>query len=519
MKKLHLAAAAALAAVFPAAGAARVRPPALAGAWYPGSPALLAAEAQRLLDEPAPRLDAPPLALVVPHAGWQFSGPAAAAAFAQIPRGAVRRVVVLAPSHHRAFDGFAVDDASAYRTPLGDVPLCPESARLADGRLLRIDAAAAAPEHAVEIELPFLQRRLGAFCLIPILAGRTTPAQEAELAARLAPLADATTLFVASSDFTHYGPSFGYTPYGPSFAAARSRVRGVDASAIEAIAAHDARAFRRVVETTGATICGRSGIGALLELLARVAPASRGVLLAHYDSSQVGDPRDEAVDYAAVAFPRAPQTTKVVPLDAPPACRAVGPDEPPLPEALGRRLPALARAALETELSGTDALPRALDALPDAPEFKRLQATFVTLNRRDPREIARDGKLRGCVGQVVPVLPLATSIVESALDAALHDTRFDPVEARELPRLAVEVTVLSAPRPIASWREIQLGRHGIVLEKGGRRALFLPQVAAEQGWTLEQTLDALARKAGLPADAWRSGARFSVFTGQVFEEN
>jgi uncharacterized protein (TIGR00296 family) len=108
--------------------------------------------------------------------------------------------------------------------------------------------------------------------------------------------------------------------------------------------------------------------------------------------------------------------------------------------------------------------------------------------------------------------------VKSALDAALDDRRFLEVKAWELPGLSVEVTVLSPIVPIGSWKEIRIGTHGIVLEKGAHRALFLPQVAPEQGWTVEETLDALAEKAGLSRGDWRSGATFSVFTGQVFHE-
>ena len=107
----------------------------------------------------------------------------------------------------------------------------------------------------------------------------------------------------------------------------------------------------------------------------------------------------------------------------------------------------------------------------------------------------------------------------SAIDAALHDTRFEPVTAAELSSLSLEVTALTPPRPVGSWQDIELGKHGIVLQHGTQRALFLPQVPGEQGWTLEQTLEALSHKAGLPGSAWRSAdTKFSVFTGQVFDE-
>ena len=179
----------------------------------------------------------------------------------------------------------------------------------------------------------------------------------------------------------------------------------------------------------------------------------------------------------------------------------------------------LARAALDTELRGTDDLQGQLASFPTGREQERRQGVFVTLNRKDPVEIQRLGKLRGCIGQPQPTFPLYYGTVQAALDAAERDPRFEPVQAAELAKLEVEVTVLSPRREIASYREIRIGTHGVVLEKNGRAALFLPQVAPEQGWNVEQMLEALAEKAGLPKDAWREGAKLSVFTGQVFEEH
>ena len=123
-----------------------------------------------------------------------------------------------------------------------------------------------------------------------------------------------------------------------------------------------------------------------------------------------------------------------------------------------------------------------------------------------------------CIGDVLAHAPLCESVRDNAIRAATGDPRFPPVSAPELPALHLEISVLSAPRPVASYREIELGRHGIILSKHGQRALFLPQVAPEKGWTLEETLGHLAAKAGLPADAWREGAQFEVFTADVFGE-
>lgn len=513
----------------PAGGA--VRPATLAGSWYPESPATLLATARSLLRQAAaaPAPAGRPLALVVPHAGWAYSGVVAATAWRLVERGAFARVVVVAPSHHGSFDGYALDDAAAYRTPLGDVPLAREAVEgLKVPGLSRVVPGVAGPEHAVEIELPFLQAVLERFSLVPVLVGRVDAAAQRAFAERLATLDDGKTLFVFSSDFTHYGPRFGYEPFGPA-AAARAKIRALDSTAVDLLCRGDADGFRSFVREKGATICGRSGLGTLLELLARIAPKARGTLLAHWASGEMPGVRDDAsVDYAALAWTRdggtlAPPRTAPPPtgppLTAPPAIAPVDPSAPPLPERVGRALVRVARGALEAELARDPTLlDAALRELGDAPEASREQAVFVTLKNTDPLAVARLGELRGCIGQVVPTHALDLAVVKSALDAALHDPRFPEVEASELRNLSVELTVLSPIVPIASWKEIRVGTHGIVLSKEGRRALFLPQVAVEQGWTLEETLDHLALKAGLARGEWRSGAAFSVFTGQLFRE-
>ena len=137
---------------------------------------------------------------------------------------------------------------------------------------------------------------------------------------------------------------------------------------------------------------------------------------------------------------------------------------------------------------------------------------FVTLNDR------ASGALRGCIGEILPVRPLVEAVAARAVDAAIHDPRFSPVAERELSGLRVEVSALTPPRRVASWRDIVLGRDGMTLEKDGRFAVFLPQVAPEQGWDLPTTLSYLSQKAGLPADAWREGAVFETFQAEVFHE-
>lgn len=500
----------------------RIRPPALAGSWYPDGKAALLAAAHLLMRVGAPgeQWPAKPLVLVVPHAGWDYSGAVAGAAYRRLRPGDFDRVVVMAPAHQAAFRGYALDDASAYRTPLGEVPLCPDAIASLRGPEAATVANAFGPEHAIEVELPFLQTALDAFCLVPLLVGDTDTSLQRAFASRLAKLDDGRTLFVFSSDFSHYGPRFDYQPFGALSAETKARVRALDEQALALLSRADLIGFQSYLRKTGNTICGRNGLATLLELLPHLTPRAQAVTLAHYASSDIpGLLDDSAVGYAALAWWREGQAPAVVPLLAPPRLADAPSGTPALDTEAGRRLVRLARAALETELRGADTLERELRSWPSGPEQERRRGVFVTLNRTDATQRRARGRLRGCIGQPEPTYPLYYATVRAALDAALHDSRFEPVRPAELSALAVEVTVLSPRQPIASPREIRLGTHGVVLQKAGKAALFLPQVAREQGWDTEALLEALGEKAGLPRGAWREGAQLSVFTGQVFEEH
>ena len=508
---------------------ARTREPAFAGTWYPEGRARLASAAYFLmrLGAKAPPVPSRPIALVVPHAGWNFSGLAAATAYRQLRPGDFDRVVVVGPSHTGAFAGYSLDDAAAYRTSLGAVPLCPGALEALEGDLARVVPGVAEREYAIEAELPFLQTALGRFCLVPILVGETDPPAQRAFAERLAGLDDGRTLFVFSADFAHYGPRFDFTPFGALSPATLDWIRDLDRRAVSLLERVDAEGFRSYLEETRATICGRHGLAVLLELLPRIAPRARPTLLAHYLSADLPAAQDDAsVSYVAMAFGRAASAADgavgngtppapEAPLTTLPSLETADARTPPVSGETGARLVRLARATLRTALEGGDDVERELAAWPEGGEHERRQGVFVSLYRTDPDEIRAHGRLRGCIGQAEPAFPPYYGTVQAAIDAALHDARFEPVKASELARLEVEVTLLSPRQPVASWRDVRIGTHGIVLEKGDHRALVLPQVAAAQG-SVEEALSALAFKAGLPADGWRDGARLSVFTGQVF---
>lgn len=181
---------------------------------------------------------------------------------------------------------------------------------------------------------------------------------------------------------------------------------------------------------------------------------------------------------------------------------------PPLDVAERRALLALARAAIEQRLYGGDRLDRARAALPPSPALDAARGAFVTLE---------DADLRGCIGHLEGDRALRETVERCAVASAFEDPRFAPMTPESWPGVAVSISVLTPAEPIDGPAAIEIGRHGVVLEKGSRRAVFLPQVAPEQGWGVADLLAHLARKAGLPADGWRGGRLF-VFEAEVFGE-
>ncbi len=277
----------------------RIKRSTLAGTWYPGEAGRLRRTVDALLAEaPAAPIDAV-LGLIVPHAGYEYSGAVAAAAYRVLRDAPRQRVVLLAPSHRGAFRGVARLDADAFETPLGLVHIDPAALPATD--LVRFDPSPFAGEHSLEIQLPFLQRALPEAVVVPFLLGNLQSADYAEVAALLARLADDRTVFVVSSDFTHYGWRFGYEPFPAEGAEqVRERLRALDMGAIAPVLEGDASEFQRYLAETGDTVCGHVPIGAFLSWVSR---RYRGVLLAYRTSLDVTGDYEHCVSYAAIAFP------------------------------------------------------------------------------------------------------------------------------------------------------------------------------------------------------------------------
>lgn len=255
----------------------RVRQPAVAGGFYPDHPDVLRNDVDSMLAQAQPSHIAGLRALVCPHAGYKYSGPIAASGFKQLAGLKFERVVVMAPSHHVLFAGVAIPDADVLRTPLGDIPVDDEVKQLAKLQPFVIDSAPHAREHALEVELPFLQRVLGSFKLVPLVFGEV---DEAVVAQRLNSLVDADTFFVASSDLSHYYPY--------------EKAKQLDHDTVAAIVKLDVEGLQ------AGEACGKSPVLALVHL-ARLR-GWKAQLLDYRNSGDTAGDRSRVVGYAAIAF-------------------------------------------------------------------------------------------------------------------------------------------------------------------------------------------------------------------------
>ncbi len=503
----------------------RIHPSPIAGTWYPADPTALREllegfleRAPGIADQEAARLEA----LIVPHAGYAFSGQTAAYGYRVLGQRRPRRVVLLGPSHYASFRGLSLGDYDAYETPLGRVPVDPEGRSLARGcPLVDFHEEAHLREHSVDIQIPFLQVLFpdDPPRIVPLLVGSLREVDYPRVASCIRGLLDPETVLVVSSDFTHYGPRYGYLPF-PLDGRTAERLRALDEGACGEILRLDRKGFLAYQARTGITICGYRPIALLLEMLS---PRTRARRLFYTTSGRVTGDYRNSVSYCSLIFLQARGSegpgTAPPPKEGKESAMKDGRNPPGKTGRAGGGLDPSEKATLlrlsrdtleayirrhETPdpLGGGYAITEAL---------RQPRGAFVTLTK--------GGRLRGCIGYIQPIAPLYRTVQENTINAATRDTRFPPVSPEELPEIHIEISALSVPEPVASYREIEIGKHGIILKHGYAQAVFLPQVAPEQGWDLPETLRHLSLKAGLAPDAWRDPeAEFLVFTAEVFEE-
>lgn len=474
-----------------AAGKEKIRHEAVAGSFYPDNPDRLSAMIEHMLQEAmVPDLKKTPVAIVAPHAGYVYSGSVAAHAYALLRNRDIERVVVISPSHVEAFSGASIYDGDGYETPLGIIRVDHDFAdRLAsaDARMFRSGkghdfSRTGRGEHALEVQLPFLQSVLKDFSIIPIVMGDQDYQTCRALGRALAALInDDKTVIVASSDLSHFH----------SYETAVSK----DRSVCNAIKEWDYYNLHRNLRTRTWEACGGGPIVATM-IAAEERGANRAHLLKYANSGDVpqGD-RSGVVGYSAFAFYNDPaESADFGALN--------------LSEEEQHILLKIARDAVETMV-----WEGAVYQCPSIGHEQLLmdRGAFVTLKIK--------GNLRGCIGYTAPVKPLCETVRDVAIQAAVKDPRFPPVQTQELNQLHYDISVLSPFHHVRDVEEIRIGTHGLLIQKGNHTGLLLPQVATEQKWDRQTFLEQTCRKAGLSPDAWKDDdSDIFMFSAFVFDE-
>ena len=465
-----------------------VRPATQANRFYTGNPEELSQEVDSFLALHSSRTTYQNVAaLIVPHAGYYFSGNVAASAYMTLdPKKSYKRIFLLGPSHHEWLNGASVNSkVDYYATPLGNVKVDRETAQqlIDTDNVFSYKAAAHAQEHCLEVQLPFLQRRLNEVPpIVPIIISTNDYSKLKRMAEVLKPYFTDDNLFIISSDFSHY-PS-----YEDAYEVDTKTGKAIETGDVEQLIAtieNNADSGKRNLATSA---CGEFPIITLMLML------NHNYEIKHlmYQNSGDIDNHDHSrvVGYHAFAFLR----------------KQISETEFTLTDDDKKQLKEIALQSIKDSL---DSKPIARPTLHSQLSILNSKCgAFVSLHKY--------GRLRGCIGHFGEDYPLHEIVAEMARAAAFEDPRFTPVTREELDDIDIEISVLTPMRRIQSIDEFELHRHGIYIRKGFRSGTFLPQVADEVNWTKEEFIGHCSQdKAGLGWDGWRD-AELYVYEAIVF---
>jgi MEMO1 family protein len=472
----------------------KVRQAAVAGSFYPADPQVLSAMMDGFLAKVSgAQITDPILAVVAPHAGYEYSGPVAAYTYAQLKGHKFTRVVVIAPTHHVAFDFTSIYKGDAYATPLGNVPVdtafAQKLAKMSSTMQLSSkghDPTSAGGEHAIEVQLPWLQKVLSNFEVVPIVMGDQSYESSRALGVALAKLIksegkEGDTLVLASSDLSHFHN------YDDAVK--------MDAKTLNALQAWDYFSMSRNFQSRIWEACGGAPIVATMIYAERMG-ANKARMLKYQNSGDVTGDHSSVVGYSADVF-----------------VKAAGGKAAETPFSLSEpeksELLALARKSVEYVVQDKFAYEPPASA---SATLNQERGAFTTLKK--------SGELRGCIGYTSAAKPLYVTVRDTATLAAMQDPRFSPVSTSELPSLEYEISVLSPLRRVVDVQQIRVGEHGLLMKNGDSEGLLLPQVPVEQMWDRQTFLEQTCRKAGMDSGCWKDeDTDIFSFTAVVFGEH
>jgi AmmeMemoRadiSam system protein B/AmmeMemoRadiSam system protein A len=472
----------------------KVRQAAVAGSFYPSDPKVLSAMIDGMLAKVSvPQITDPILAVVAPHAGYQYSGPTAAYTYAQLKGHKYTRVVVIAPTHHVSFDFTSIYEGDSYATPLGNVQVDKAFAQ----KLVKMSSTmklssqgheptSAGGEHAVEVQLPWLQKVLGNFQVVPIVMGDQSYESSRALGVALAKLIKSEgkqgeTLVLASSDLSHFHT------YDDAVK--------MDHKTLNALEAWDYFSMSRNFPSRIWEACGGAPIVAAMIYAERMG-ANQARVLKYENSGDVTGDHSSVVGYSADVFVKADGGKAV---------------ETPfsLSDQEKSELLALARKSVEYVVQEKYTYEPPANA---SATLNQERGAFTTLKK--------SGELRGCIGYTSAAKPLYITVRDTATLAAMRDPRFPPVTASELPSLEYEISVMSPLRRVTDIQQIKVGQHGLLMKNGDSEGLLLPQVPVEQRWDRNTFLEQTCAKAGMRTSCWMDeDTDIFSFTAVVFGEH
>lgn len=480
-----------------------VRQPAVAGQFYAQKKQELNKQIETFLagakgissmvNEGKPRI------LIVPHAGYNYSGQTAAYGFKEIEKKSYDTVILLGAAHQNAFQGAALPKADYWKTPLGEVEINKKIVQQLDveSEQFKIFEEAHAKEHSLEVELPFLQKTVGDFTLVPILLGQNSTEQLSSLLEPLYALFTKNMLLVISTDLSHY----------PNYENANE----IDKKTVDAILSGNVQTFQTTIQTQmekdienlETCACGKDAV-ILAMALAQKAGIENIQLLNYSNSGDATFDKSKVVGYASIVFYGAEEKYENE--------AELNFDKSAFSKEEQNALLEIARSSIQTYLNSQQVpkitIPENLNKL------NAKQGTFVTLHK--------SGELRGCIGQILPSEePLWMVVQKMAIAAATKDKRFPPIKPEELKNITVEISVLSVPKKVTNpEEEIKLGKHGVIVQQGQNSGVFLPQVAESFNNDLNLFMAELcAQKAGLPKNCWKNQeTKIFTFTTEVFSE-
>jgi len=465
--------------------AAKIRKAVVAGQFYPSDLTQLTKMIENLTRQAQQTKISTPQqgvlkALILPHAGYVYSGLTAAHASHLLSENQFDKVVLLGPDHRVGFPNGAITDAEAYETPLGRIKLHKDAAELLQTDLFQTVSASDRSEHSLEVVLPFLQYYLKEFELVPIVLGR---GDTKTMANGINAFSDLKTLLVVSSDLSHF------LPYDLAVAYDKETLKMITRLKPDPLLKRNNAA------------CGVVPIAVLLHLANQ--HGWRPQLLHYSNSGDTAGDHKRVVGYAAIAFYGGS------PMNATDAKK--NNETLTFRDDQGQALVKLARQTIAARLGKKAPLPESAATALEAKELKNRRGTFVTLTI--------DGRLRGCIGSLNATESVVDGVRRNAVNAAFGDPRFDKLQLAEFDKTDIEVSILTEPQPLAYKdgadliAKLRPDIDGLIIRKGAFSATFLPQVW-EQLPDTKDFLSHLCRKAGLSADAWEDG-QLEVLTYQV----